>query len=318
VQAAALGVIVLLLIVATRTAAITELMRVATAAPLWARGRYSPLAYYWVLSEWVPLLLATAPIVFVIVALRNVRLALFLALWVGIPLALHSLVFRFQSERYILTAVPGLLLAGAIALADLSARGYGGLRRVLETRSIAPRRAAMLAAAGVTIAALVLVVTSPAFTFTRKSATGAIARTRTNWGGVLDLVRRIPGSDTIPWGSRDPLASLASWGRVDFTMYRGYLERPALPGDARRGLVTYEDGVPDFYSGVPVLTTPEAIRTRFAARGAAVIVVDSAYDAEVNSDLMRTLRRDARDVCDTTCGPMHVYYWRFEHDTDTR
>jgi hypothetical protein len=33
---------------------------------------------------------------------------------------------------------------------------------------------------------------------------------------------------------------------------------------------------------------------------------------------MRTLRRDARDVCDTTCGPMHVYYWRFEHDTDTR
>lgn len=277
------------------------LWQTAVHVPPWAAGTYSPLGYYWALRAAFPLLVALSPVIYAVVALQRPRLALLLFCWFAVPLMLHSFVFRFQNERYILLAVPGLLLAAAVAIVSVAGAATRAMERALNAHGMRAQPARRLSLATLTLTALALVATSPSLTYARRVALGSTPDTHSDWRAAGAALRAIPGSDTIPWGSRDALASIFHWGRVDFSIYAGALERQR---DGR---------TEDFYSGVPVLTTPNGIREYYATRGksAVIIVVDSAYAIDVRGDLMPKLRRSAQDICSGTCGPMHVFLWRF-------
>ena len=310
VQVLLVGIVGLICALAFRLSTITAMVRFAVFVPAWAQGQFAPQAYYWMLSEWLPLMLALLPAVYLVAATRHARLAAYLAIWFGVPLLLHSVVFRFQADRYVLPAMPGLLLAAAVAATVVCGVGYAGLRRLMARYGLAGRASAITAAACVAACAMVATVTSPAFTLTRKHATGVVARTATNWRGTGDVIRRIAGSDSIPWGTSNPLASLFYMGRADFSIYDAEIERPIGPDGQRAGV---SDATADHYSGVTIISDPDAIRARFASKGAVLVAIDSAFYAESWAmPVFTTLRREALEVCERRCGPMRIYYWRFD------
>lgn len=313
VQAVLLGIAIGLIVLALRPSMVMAMWRVAFFVPAWAQGQYSPKAFYWMLSNWLPLVLAFLPVILIAVALRNVRLAAYLGLWFGIPLALHSFVFHFQAERFVLLAMPGLLLAAAIAAVTACGAGYTAVRTTLAQRGIDWRTASQVAALCVAVGAGSVIASSPGFTLARKFGGGALERRRTNWRGVGEVVRRVPGSDSIPWGTASPLASLFYWGRADFAVFTILLDGP---DDIGRQPDRIGDSARDYYTGVPVVPTPAGIRDRFAAKGAVLIAVDSAFAIDRRATpLVATLRREAVDLCEFRCGEMRLFYWRFADST---
>jgi hypothetical protein len=69
--------------------------------------------------------------------------------------------------------------------------------------------------------------------------------------------------------------------------------------------------VPDYYSGVPILVSPGAIRERFARHGAVVILRDTMADFTARA-VAAAVEREGVELCRGRCGSARVYYWRLD------
>jgi hypothetical protein len=313
VQVSLAGVVVLVLLLMTRSSQMDEMLMMAGHVPLWAGSVAGhPFTYYWALSGVFPLLISLAPAIFLIVAMRDFRLAVYLALWFAVPFLLHSFFLAWKIERYIFLAVPALLLATAVAASEVASLGYRTLRKRLPLRESIARFAA---ATAVAIVAFGAVITTPAFNHSRRLVDGRAAILQTSFREAGRIINT-PEFDGIPVGSAEPLGSLLYWGRVDFTVQLGLLER-RLPGADSRIMA---DGGPDLYSGVPVLTRPESIRAHFAERNAVLIAIDDAraHWDNVRPELLETLERETEELCEGRCPSMRLYLWKFGEDVGER
>lgn len=299
-------------------------LAVARFVPLWAINDYSPLAYYWMLSAAAPVMLSLMPLIFLAVARRSWALSVYLLAWFAIPVALHSFVFRFQADRYVILAIPGLLLAAAIAASD----GCGVLRRAISdwverrvTRAT-PAAARYAGVCGAVLVALAAVITTPAFTRARKVATGQLVLgAQTDWRAARAVLRETPGADTIPLGTLHALPAVFYLGRASFTIQHGWLERrsggPNTAGP--RPIRMHPQGTSDYYVGIPVLSTPDAVTQRFGSGREVIIAIDSTLETSALS-----ITRDfthgpaAPELCDGRCGTLHLHRWtlreRASHD----
>jgi hypothetical protein len=298
-----------------------KVQRQAQMVAWWARARAgmpSPLFYYYGLAEDLPVALSFAPLVFLVVALRDMRLAVFLTTWFGVPLLLHSFVFAWKGDRFIQLAMPAFLLAIGIA----AARGAGALHRATcESVSRSPRAARyapQLASTAVVLVALALVTTTPAFNAARRAPWLGGPR----WSAVSAIVGERPDLRGIPLGASVTTAGLYYWGRVDFGVAKGLLEWFGEPDPNDPNVAELDPngswwapmGTPDYYAGVPVLTTPQAIRHRFEGAGSVLIGIDRnrwTY-GNIEPSLQQTLSREAEELCGTRCGQLMLFHWRFE------
>lgn len=316
------GAALLLLVLVLEPSLVARLIAQSQHQPLWARlNEGSPLAYYRMLSETFPLLLALAPAIFVVVALRDVRLASFLACWFGVPFVLHSFAFPWKGERFILLAMPAFFLAVAVAVAVMG----GALRSAIE-RAVCGVAGRRLARVAIAMLGLFAIFATPALHRSRKMPSGASEPMfrRERWEGVAAVLRAVPGVDSLPLGSSTPLAALHYIGRADFAVRKDALGRPvgrlalvmapsssAAPAEA--GFGEFTEGVPDYYSGVPSLTTPEGIRSRFGAWPGVILVIDSTrwVFGDIEPALKETLAEEADELCDGRCGALMAFRWSF-------
>jgi hypothetical protein len=309
----AAGVTGAVLVAAAAPRLVRELAELSQFTPLWydraADGEFSVRAYYWSLSEAFPLLVSLAPLVFLYVAVRDWRLGTYLFVWFAVPFLLHSFLFPWKQPRFILLAVPALLLAGAIAFVALLRAAYDLLVGALAARDVGGTRRHLAAGAAIAVVALVALVTTPAFNRARKLATSPMTPVMDHdYRKIGELIRAVPGSDSIPVGSVSPLRSLLYWGRVDFVVNTNFLERLVVDSTGSRSMRMNPEGVPDFYSGAPVLASPEAIRARFAGRGRVLIVPEQRRTPDT-APLRATLEAQAQELCAGRCGGLRLYLW---------
>jgi hypothetical protein len=312
VAAVAFGLIGAVALLVAAPDLLARLARGATYVAPWAAAEpgSSPLAYYRGLSTDFPLLVALAPLAVIVTLWRDWRLGGYLLLWFGVPLALHSLVFPWRSERYILLAMPALFLIGGIAAAEGSRALYQWLARIAEGSGATHRRARLFAGFGVAAVAVGAVGTQRAFNDTRRMVRASANTLGTNWTAMRFILDSIPGGRELPLGVSDPLAGLFYLGRVDFSIYRHGLARP-LP-DRYPARSTLAPGRPrELYVGAPVLPTPQDIRAVFGNAADILIEVDRARIAAgaIDPSLVKELERDAEELCEGRCGAMWLYRW---------
>jgi len=312
-QLTVLGLLALLALAALAPHLPGELIQRAQAVPMWARlgGSSTIMSYYRLLTASFPLVISLSPLIFLVVILRQWRTGWFLLAWFAIPVLLHSLVFTWKSERYILLAVPALLLAAGIA----AIAGLGALNRWIRSRlnRLTPAWAHGIAAVTVATVAAVAVATTPAFNISRRIPS---TRVSNGWDESNRIIRADPNLAGLPLGSAMPLETLYYWRRLDFVVQKALLESwtrdPADREDARPYHLN-PVGSPDLYAGRPTLTTPEAIEQAFSDRGAVLIGIQQKYwdYNNVEQSLKTTLERDATELCHDRCGTLRLYYWKF-------
>jgi hypothetical protein len=312
-QLTIVGLVAGLVLLATQFGNLEALFWQARTMPLWARlsaeGEGSPAVYYRALSQAFPIVISLSPLIFLVTIIRSPRAGTFLLLWFVVPLLLHSFVFAWKLERYVLAAIPALLLAAGIA----ASMGLALLQRfVARTLERLPAGMSGPLAAGVTLlVALTVLLTLPAFNESRRMVTlGSSA----GWLETQRMIHRDSALQSLPLGNASPLAALHYWGRLDFVVQRGLLEgvrRDSTSRDFNRPYLYKRMGSPDAYAGRPTLTTPDAIRTRFAGRPAVLIGVDQKYlkYRNIEPSLQHVLATEARELCQGKCGSMLLYYW---------
>jgi hypothetical protein len=289
----------------------------ALTMPMWARlsaeGPGPVSAYYRALQDDFPLLISLSPLIFLVALIRNPRLGGLLLCWFAVPILLHSLVFPWKSERYVLLAIPALFLASGIAGAAAAQALHGYLARSLGQWAPAGRWARGLAGLVTAGVALAAIVTSPAFNVSRRLVT---TRQSSGWEESARVMARHPELATLPIGSAQPLVAYYYWGRLDFTVQRALLEswrRDSTTGGFDNPYLLKEMGSPDVYAGRPTLTTAAAIRDAFRDRGSVMIGIDQKYLTFDNIDptLVDALEREAVELCEGSCGSMRLYHWTF-------
>jgi hypothetical protein len=311
--------VAILLILLFRLELAREVFQVSRTVPMWARlsaegaGAGPISAYYRRLSDNFPLVISLSPLIFLVAILRQRRLGGLLLCWFTVPILLHSVVFPWKAERYVLLAVPALFLAAGIA----GAAGIAALNDYLSDRLAAwpalgerRRSLAQLASAVIVIGA---VITTPAFNTSRRLVT---TRQSFGWDESMALLRSQGDLAALPIGSAQPLVALHYWGRLDFTVQRALLEswrRDSTGGDFDHPFIMKAMGSPDVYAGRPTLTTAEAIRSHFAGSGAVIVGIDQKYLTHGNIDpsLRKALDTEARELCENRCGTMNLYHWPF-------
>ena len=285
-----------------------DLVRQGLSMPMWARlsaeGPGTISAYYRGLSEHFPVIISSSPLIFLVVLLRKPRLGGLLLAWFGVPLFLHSLVFPWKLERYVLLAIPALLLAAGIAASEAAV----ALQRYLEKRlhrylpgNLAGRSATIFTC----LIAVAVLITTPAFNTARRSIHQRVSN---GWAESVKLLEKNPALARLPIGSAQPLVALHYWGRLDFTV-----QRDTVNPEFDTPYLMKPMGSPDVYAGRPTLTTPEAIRSRFAPRGGVIIGVDEKYLAYRNIEpaLAEILTNEAEELCHGRCGSMRLFHWSF-------
>ncbi len=315
VQLTLAGVAGAALVVVARPDLIRKTLSMAMYVPLWAEGTYSPRTYYWMLVNFTPLLLSLVPLVFVAVFRRSPALMTFLLMWFAVPFALHSFVFRFQTERYVLLALPALFLAAAIAAAD----GCRALFHMVSTKvqgldlRVSPQLARLVAAGTVAMIAAFALFTTPAFSRAKRIATGDLeVRSETDWKRALEVLRSTPGADTLPWTSYQSVAAKYYWGRLDFLIERGLLDRAVGGPDTvgSRKVVVHPEGTRDFYLGLPVFWRSSALTEHFGAGRDVIVAFDSTVQPNPRGAILDDLRRDgAEELCKGQCGTVQLYRW---------
>ena len=314
------GVLIAGLAIAFRFEMVQELLRDALTVPMWARlssdGPGPISSYYRKLSSHFPLVISLSPLIFLVAIIQYRRLGWYLLAWFAVPLALHSIVFPWKSERYVILAIPALLLATGMA-ADLGARA---LRGYLQ-RNLAPLGIPLVSSpSGVTalvgLIVIAALITNPAFNVARRSISTIESD---GWAESIAIMKRTPGLQSLPIGSAQPLVALHYWGRLDFTVQRALLESWArdTTGGYEKPYRMKEMGSPDVYAGRPTLTTAEVIRDRFRKQGGVVIGIDQKYLTfdNVEPSLRQALDREAVELCQDRCGSMRLYHWTFAGTT---
>jgi hypothetical protein len=313
-QLTALGVAASMLILLSNLKGVEELIWRAGTVPMWARlsaeGGGTVTAYYRTLSNGFPLITALLPLIFIVALIKVRRLGAYLLIWFAIPLLLHSFVFPWKEDRYILLAVPALLLATGIAAAAGLAALDEYLRRALD-RSWAAI-AHPLAASVTGSIALIALLTLPAFNISRRSI---LMKESAGWAESSALIAATPSLSQLPRGTASPLPALYYWGHLDFVVQRALLESwiPDTSGSRSQPYLMNPVGSADIYAGRPTLTTPDAIRERYSHSGGVLIGIDRKYLTFRNIDpsLERVLNEEARELCRGRCGSMMLYYWEF-------
>jgi hypothetical protein len=319
VQLALVGSACAAAVLLARPGLIAHMAARATEVPLWVRASgFDAIGYLTILAADLPLLVAAGPIALYHVLRRRPALGAYLLAWFAIPLVAQSML-PWRNGRFIVVALPALFMAIGIGAADLMA----GLHRALTERGAARLgsvRAKAIASAIVAILAAGALVPTPALTHAlRPTAPYGVA----GWSEMAAIIEGLPGGGSIPLGHGTPLPAYHYLGRLEFTVGEGALEqwrtrerkRSEFGVDEEGGYVRLPEGSPDLYTGAPVLTTAEAIRSRFAGRGV-LIGLDTrtlAIDG-VNPALYRTLNDEADELCRGGCGPMLLYHWRNERE----
>jgi hypothetical protein len=172
-------------------------------------------------------------------------------------------------------------------------------------------RAALAGASAVTVAALVAILTLPAFNSARRAASDSTSE-RTSWRRIAALLRERPDAAGLPFGGTDGIQALHYIGKVDFSVQLGARDA-ARPASLLRSLppgILSGDTL-DFYVDAPVTTTPEAIRRRFAGHPAVLIAMDSMRVTfnNVSPALLTAVRREGEELCQGRCGSMRLYRW---------
>lgn len=307
----------LVLMLALRFGMVQSLVREALTIPMWARlsseGAGPISGYYRALQEDFPLVISLSPLIFLVVLLRNWRLGGLLLCWFAVPLGLHSLVFPWKSERYVLLAIPALLLAAGIASAVAAESLHRFLGSQMEKWDLTRERRNSLALLVTVVIVACAVITTPAFNSSRRLATTTKSF---GWRESIALLAKRPELAALPIGSAQPLVALHYWGRLDFTVQRALLEswsRDSTAGGLDHPYLIKPMGSPDVYAGKPTLTTADAIRRAFRDRGGVIIGIDQKYLTFDNVDptLRAALNQEARELCENHCGSMRLYHWTF-------
>ena len=286
--------------------------RLSQHLPPWARMDPSPpLTYYYALVEALPIVVSLTPIIFLTAIWRQPRFGIYLLCWFAVPLLLHSFVFPFRAQRFILLAVPALFLATAIA----AVAAADSLRRVtqaaLATR-VGAERAAAAAALLVFVVALGATITTPAFSLARKADRESQRLHPTRWRSVQQVLAGIPGSDTIPLGVTEAMQALHYIGRADFIVTLGTREQALTIGFPLRdsSRAPLDTLVRDAYTGAPILETVPRIRARWPRAPAILLAVDPVRGMARLSPSLSAALRDAEDLCAGRCDGMRLYLWR--------
>jgi hypothetical protein len=306
-QLAVIGLVGASLLPLVRPGLIPFLLVEASYVPDWAGGTGgSRLAYYYALSDALPFIVGLLPAIFLTLLVLDLRKGVFLGLWFGIPFFLHSFVFGFKQERYILLAMPALFLAVAIVAVHA-----GTALRELLSRSLPASRVSQAAAGLLVLGALTFVLlSSSAFSASRRLAVNAGEAERPMWRAAGRIIAEGALADGAWIGSSDAIASLYYWPRVDFSVSSTAAQRHS---DRFAGVqASAPGGVPaDYYVGVPVLATPEMI-LEHAPEGAVILIaIDDlrVRSGSVLSELTMRLEREGEELCDGRCGRLHLYSW---------
>ncbi len=282
--------------------------------PYWARAIGSErLSYARVVLGTVPPLSWVAPIAIAAVVLRRRSLGAYLLAWLAVPLLLHTLL-PWKATRFVLLALPALLLLLGCAIAMAIGVVRDAVRKATRRYGGFAREAVAHAAAGALGVALLLA--NPALVL---AAWQVSAHRPAEWRTSEAVLRAALAEDPVPIGHANSLPALHYWGRLDFTVNEGLRERWLSESDrARRGMpegagyAILPMGAADLYTGAPVLSTPEAIRTHFAAAGGVIIGIDPdrAVLEGVRGELLDVLEAEAVELCHGSCGRMRLYRWR--------
>jgi hypothetical protein len=226
--------------------------------------------------------------------------------------------------RYMIGAMPGLLLASSI----FATSGIGAIRRTIATRLSdlkVPRIAAAVCVAGASVAiSVALIFTLPAFskawktpsTFGR-SVSGV--EVPPDWGAVREIISQLGPANYVPIGAVDGLAALYHLGGADFVIQRDDLFEAALwharqesvPEPEIHNFSEFEaQGLPDFYSGLPVLTTTNSIREHFNNFTSVLIIVDDdrwSSPVQIDSGLKLAIIDNGVDLCGHNCGALKLF-----------
>ncbi len=311
------GVVIALGLVVFKLRLLEELFWRARAIPMWARlseeGAGPMAAYYRALSNHFPLVVSLIPLIFLVAIARHPRTGGMLLAWFGVPLLLHSVVFGWKSERYVLVAVPALLIAAGIAAAAAMDELTKYFARQVENHPRLRSSRTLLPGLVTTIVLTATIVTQPAFNESRRSIH---ERRSAGWLESRSLIAADPALSSLPLGSASPLGALHYWGRLDFTVQQALLEswtRDTTGHDLDRPFLLKAVGSRDVYAGRPTLTTPDAIRERFSRDEAVLIGIDQKYVTFHNIDpkLLQALGTEAEELCKGQCGSMLLYRWKF-------
>lgn len=269
----------------------------------WAGGGASDIrAHYWQLAGTFPWMIPFLPL-FVIVSLaKTPRQATYLMALFSVIILLHTFVFAWKLERYILLSTPPLFLLGAHALVSAGS----GLRRFL-CDVLPVQQAGVAANLIITVIASWALVTTPAFTESRVMATRSTPEF--DWRMVAALFAEQNTTEGVVVGSSAPMRMLFYAGTLDFaTPAAGLLRlKPSDLTETER----LPQGAPERSTAVPVLTTPEAIRSHFPwAQTVLVAIPDTHLNPNMTDPrLADFLKRSAEELCRGRCGRIELYRW---------
>lgn len=308
-----LGAVVTLLIVPDLPEQLAIRMR---SVPVWARsGGENVPSYFVFLLGSLPVLAVGGGAALFWMFRRYGAMGMFLALWFLVPFVVHSQL-PWRAGRFILLAVPALILAVAIAGADLLGAFVRAVREGLARLRLSPATAGAISSLAAVILAIAAITPIPGVRIAGWLRNDESA----GWRESLEIVRSLPGVASIPLGHSLPLPALHYWGGLDFTINETLREqwlsreekRNVLGVDEPDGYAWLPMGAPDMYTGHPVLSTVDAIRSKFAATGQVLIGLHSdAPLLGIDAQLRQTLRAEATELCKGRCGPMLLYHWTF-------
>jgi hypothetical protein len=320
-QLTLLGVLGSAALLVARPDTLTQVAVRALSVPYWAETLGSDPAFYGVLIALnLPLLVIGGAASLYYVARQQRALGLYLVLWFGLPFVIHS-VLPWRGHRFILLALPALCLAVGIAVTRLLSVVRVRVAAILTQRRSRPPVATFAANAAAAVLALVAVVPTPAFS---RALSPVAADQVIGWRESLEFANAVREHEAIPLGHARSLPALHYWGQLDFTVNEG-LRQQWLTAERKRselraaepdGYTWRPMGSPDLYTGAPVLTTPQAIRTYFRDVGSVLIGLDSRSMVRngVRSELAYVLEAEATELCQGRCGHMLLFHWRFADD----
>lgn len=281
-------------------------------AELWARAQFvaawaggepgDPRTYYWWLSREYPALIPLLVAVFLVAAHRHARLAVYLGAWFAIPFLLHSLLLAWKEPRYMILALPGLLLLSGMAAAETCRLARRGLERRLDKKLPRLRWNGFAASGVVALAALSMIVTTQAFLDARK---GPAPSKDIDWTAARAILAEEVGEALVPVGSSMPVNTLFYWGRTDFGVATDLIPDGIPPGNGASRFTR------DVYTGVPLITDPDDIRDIFGGEGRVAIAIDNDRwnFGNVSPELRETLEGEAEELCRNRCGDALLYLW---------
>jgi len=314
VQTIALGALVLLVSFAVGVAG--PLLAKWSAQASWRAswvtdGTQSRTYYFYLINSTLGWSMAFLPVAAMVTFRRAPRLTLYLLTWFCVPLLLHTFLLEWKGARYFLLPVPAVILLVSLARAEL----FGALREHIEETLTPALRGMARGAAMVAVAAAGTwaVVTLPAFSEFRAIVNAKDAKS--DWLTARVILDTLPAADSLPWGSTDPLMSLHFWPRIDVGIQpplADYGIEPSSSHPAPRFAPAIPPHLNDYYTGYPLIFSPDSLRAAYGAYGGIILGVNTDYDSFVHPELREVLKRDAEDLCPAKCTRFKLYLWRFQ------